>query len=118
MSAETGHDRRENLPDTERLLTLSDGVVAIALTLLVLQLKVPSLAVVDKTSAARLASALADETSQFVSYVISFYVIAQSWVSTSAAKYIWILIAIAPWLARRWLARHGQVAQEPPAGQA
>ena len=224
MSAETGNDRRENQPGTERLLTLSDGVVAIALTLLVLQLKVPSLAEVDKTSAARLASALADETSQFVSYVISFYVIAQfwlahhrvfrrvaghgenlawwnfaflftitvmpftsnllgdypdnplavdifalnlliaslttsailvfgrhrwlvepdpdplatrairvrtaaiaivvlisiavAWVSTSTAKYIWILIAIAPWLARRWLARHGQVAQERPAGQA
>jgi uncharacterized membrane protein len=68
MSGETGHDRREDPPSVERLLTLSDGVVAIALTLLVLQLKVPSLSeVADKTSAAELASALANDTSQLVS---------------------------------------------------
>jgi uncharacterized membrane protein len=64
----------------ERLLTLSDGVVAIALTLLVLQLKVPPPAQgVDPTSASELASRLGDGTDQLISYLISFYVIAQFW---------------------------------------
>ena len=34
-------DDDENIPGIERLLALTDGVVAIALTLLVLQLQVP-----------------------------------------------------------------------------
>ncbi len=43
MSTDSGPAIRDNdLPGVERLLTLSDGVVAIALTLLVLQLKVPA----------------------------------------------------------------------------
>ena len=36
-------ENADDLPSTDRLLALTDGVVAIALTLLVLQLKVPSL---------------------------------------------------------------------------
>jgi transmembrane protein TMEM174 (potassium channel) len=42
--------RRDDLPSLARLLTLSDNVVAIALTLLVFQLKVPATALVrDRT---------------------------------------------------------------------
>jgi uncharacterized membrane protein len=71
---------RDDLPGVERLLTLSDGVVAISLTLLVLQLKVPSAAqVADPTSAAELATQLGKGADQLISYVISFYVIAQFW---------------------------------------
>jgi hypothetical protein len=53
-----GSDRDET-PRVNRLLTLSDGVIAIALTLLVLQLRVPSLSeVADPDSAADLAAQL------------------------------------------------------------
>jgi uncharacterized membrane protein len=69
----------EDLPGVERLLTLSDGVVAIAITLLVLQLNVPPPTHADSTSASELAAQLGKGADQLVSYVISFYVIAQFW---------------------------------------
>jgi uncharacterized membrane protein len=73
---------RDDLPGVERLLSLSDGVVAIALTLLVLQLKVPALAKVpDANSASQLAAQLGNGGDQLVSYAISFYVIAQFWLA-------------------------------------
>jgi uncharacterized membrane protein len=71
---------RDAPPGVERLLALSDGVVAIALTLLVLQLKVPpSAQVADPTSASELAAQLGKGADELVSYVVSFYVIAQFW---------------------------------------
>ncbi len=81
MSTDSGPSgRRDDLPGVERLLTLTDGVVAIALTLLVLQLKVPPLTqVADQTSASELARELGNGADQLISYVISFYVIAQFW---------------------------------------
>jgi uncharacterized membrane protein len=82
MSANPGRtgQQREDLPGADRLLTLSDGVVAIALTLLVLQLKVPPLrSVIPPTSASALAAQLATGTDQLISYLISFYVIANFW---------------------------------------
>lgn len=73
-------DAREDPPGVDRLLALSDGVVAIALTLLVLQLRVPAAAqVADPSSAADLAAELGRGADQLVSYVISYYVIAQFW---------------------------------------
>ena len=70
----------ENLPGVERLLALSDGVVAIAITLLVLQLNVPLPARLhDPASASQLATQLGKGADQLVSYVISFYVVAQFW---------------------------------------
>jgi TMEM175 potassium channel family protein len=68
---------RGDLPNVDRLLALSDGVVAIAITLLVLQLNVPKLA--DPNSATELARKLGDGADRLVSYLISFYVIAQFW---------------------------------------
>jgi uncharacterized membrane protein len=69
------------IPGTERLLTLTDGVVAIALTLLVLQFKVPTLAKgVDPNSPHALYVALRLSGS-LVSYVVSFYVIGQFWLA-------------------------------------
>jgi uncharacterized membrane protein len=71
---------RDDLPSAERLLALSDGVVAIAITLLVLQLNVPSPAkLTNPDSASELATQLSKGADQLISYVISFYVIAQFW---------------------------------------
>ncbi len=76
-----GTSRRDGAPRVNRLLALSDGVIAIALTLLVLQLRVPALSqVADPDSAADLAAQLGKGSAQLVSYGISFYVIAQFWV--------------------------------------
>ena len=76
------------VPGTERLLTLTDGVVAIALTLLVLQFKVPSLAGADPNSPHALYVALRLSGS-LVSYVVSFYVIGQFWLAHHRAfRYI------------------------------
>ena len=72
-----------DLPSVGRLLSLSDGVVAIALTLLVLQLAVPTVQELhhQPDSASRLASELGKQGDQFTSYAISFYVIAQFWLA-------------------------------------
>jgi uncharacterized membrane protein len=69
-------------PSTDRLLALSDGVVAIALTLLILQIAVPTLKPhQDPDSASVLASALGGGYDAWISYVVSFYVIAQFWLN-------------------------------------
>lgn len=60
-----------------RLLTLSDGVFAIALTLLALDLKVPSLG--DNPSDGALRHALYEQTPSYLSFLISFYVVAAYW---------------------------------------
>jgi uncharacterized membrane protein len=74
--------RRDDLPSVARLLTLSDNVVAIALTLLLFQLKVPATALVaDQDSAADLAAQLAKQADQLVGYLVAFYVVAQFWLA-------------------------------------
>ena len=70
--------RPEDRPTVDRLLALSDGVVAIALTLLVLQLTVPG-RLANPQSAVDLAAGLSHDADQLISYVISFYVIAHFW---------------------------------------
>jgi uncharacterized membrane protein len=70
----------DDQPPASRLLTLSDGVIAIALTLLVLQLRVPEPSqLANPDSASELAAQLSTGSASLVSYVISFYVIAQFW---------------------------------------
>jgi uncharacterized membrane protein len=65
----------------ERLLALSDGVVSIALTLLVLQIAVPAFSSLkDPHSASELASALSKDGGGWISYAISFYVVIQFWI--------------------------------------
>ena len=66
----------------ERLVGMSDNVVAFALTLLVLQVTVPPISQVhDPTSAADLAAQLAKQAPHLVSCVIAFYIIAQFWLT-------------------------------------
>ena len=74
--------RGADLLSVERLIGLSDNVVAFALTLLVLQVRVPSLSqVADPASAADLAAQLGRQAGHLVSYVIAFYIIAQFWLT-------------------------------------
>jgi uncharacterized membrane protein len=81
MSSEPGATSGpDDQPPASRLLTLSDGVIAIALTLLVLQLRVPEPSqLANPDSASDLAAQLSTSSASLVSYVISFYVIAQFW---------------------------------------
>ena len=70
----------ESMPGIDRLLALTDGVDAIALTLLVLQLQIPSTHVEGDThSASALWSALNVDLAELSSYLVSFFVIAQFW---------------------------------------
>lgn len=69
----------ENIPGIDRLLALTDGVVAIALTLLVLQLQVPASNDFDVSSASQLWHKLSVDGGELTSYLVSFVVIAQFW---------------------------------------
>lgn len=78
-SSDPGHDDEPRV-FSNRLLALSDGVIAIALTLLVLQLDIPDVrALAHPDSAADLASELGKSLAPLASYALSFYVIAQFW---------------------------------------
>jgi uncharacterized membrane protein len=82
MPANLHPARHDDLPSVARLLTLSDNVVAIALTLLVFQLKVPATALVaDQDSATDLAAQLARQADQLIGYLVAFYVVAQFWLA-------------------------------------
>jgi uncharacterized membrane protein len=62
-----------------RALAFSDGVFAIAMTLLVVGITVPTVS--DTESVHDLADALGDEESAFISFFISFAVIGRYWVA-------------------------------------
>jgi uncharacterized membrane protein len=69
-----------SIPGIDRLLALTDGVVAIALTLLVLQLQVPGATMLtNDNSAKELWNALNIDGSELTSYLVSFVIIAQFW---------------------------------------
>jgi uncharacterized membrane protein len=60
-----------------RLLALSDGVFAIAMTLLALDLRLPDLGA--HASDAQLRHALGDDWRGYLAFIISFYVVANYW---------------------------------------
>jgi uncharacterized membrane protein len=62
-----------------RVLTFSDGLFAIAMTLLVVSIAVPSIS--DGASVHDLAEALNDDTAKFISFFISFIVIGRYWLA-------------------------------------
>jgi uncharacterized membrane protein len=74
-------DDDEDMPGIDRLLALTDGVVAIALTLLVLQLQIPVTHSLEgnTNSASALWHALNVDGAELTSYLVSFFVIAQFW---------------------------------------
>lgn len=82
---ERGHHPHEVYgEDLSRLLSLSDGVFAFALTLLVLSLVVPSFDTTGLSSAAtsgHLAHLLQQDYNAFIGYVFAFVMIAVWWVS-------------------------------------
>jgi uncharacterized membrane protein len=73
-------DDDRDMPGIDRLLALTDGVVAIALTLLVLQLQIPAHNVEGNAdSASALWHALNVDGAELISYLVSFFIIAQFW---------------------------------------
>ena len=73
----TGHDRASHPADVlplDRFNAFTDGVFAIAITLLVLELSVPAVS-------GRLVPALAEQWQEFLGYLISFVFIGGIWVS-------------------------------------
>jgi uncharacterized membrane protein len=68
----------EDAKETGRVEAFSDGVFAIGITLLVLELKVPHL---ENGGGGRLAKALLDEWPSYVGFVTSFATILIMWVS-------------------------------------
>ena len=66
--------------ETGRLEAFSDGVFAIAITLLALELKVPHLAEGAEPTAAALGAALAKEWPSYFAFVTSFFTVLIMWV--------------------------------------
>ncbi|MDS0280983.1 TMEM175 family protein [Haloarcula onubensis] len=69
---------RREADETDRLLALSDGVIAIVITLLVLDLTVPS--VPRDEQLALLPAAIAEQWPEFLGFVLSFLVVGFYWV--------------------------------------
>ncbi|GAA1835060.1 TMEM175 family protein [Pseudonocardia ailaonensis] len=80
-STEDDESRADGAPVADnslgRLLALADGVFAIAMTLLALDLRVPQLP--DGATEAQLLAALRDELPSVGTYLLSFYVVANYW---------------------------------------
>jgi uncharacterized membrane protein len=74
---EQPHDSSPSVISKGRLEFLFDGIFAIAMTILVLELKVPEL--VDRRSMGELAHELAHHAPTFVSYLLSFVMLGVFW---------------------------------------
>ena len=72
------HPIRREAEETDRLMALSDGVIAIVITLLVLDLTVPT--VPGDEQLALLPAAIAEQWPEFLGFVLSFLVVGFYWV--------------------------------------
>ena len=79
VSTEKGGDLAEK--ETNRLEAFSDGVFAVALTLLVVSLTVPEIAASRAVSARALLQALAGQWPQFIAFAASFFSVLLLWIS-------------------------------------
>lgn len=75
LAAGGGLSREERRRDPSRVLALTDGVYAIIITLLVLDIKVPEL-----SGHETLGTAISDVRPSFISFTIAFIVAAMQWV--------------------------------------
>jgi Endosomal/lysosomal potassium channel TMEM175 len=75
ITAGSGTTREERRRHPSRVLALTDGVFAIIITLLVLDIHVPELSVHEK-----LGTAIVEVRPSFISFVIAFIVAAMQWV--------------------------------------
>ncbi|WP_435158050.1 TMEM175 family protein [Haladaptatus sp. DFWS20] len=73
-----GRSIRQDAEETDRVITLSDGVIAIAITLLVLEITVPT--VPAGSSVSVLPELLLEEWHEFFAYVLSFLIIGLYWI--------------------------------------
>jgi len=64
----------------ERLILFSDAVFAIAITLLVLEIKVPEAATKEELTDAHLLDVLSHRIPQFAGFIVSFMLIGQYWI--------------------------------------
>ncbi len=79
-AASAAPSRRAIQFDLDRTISLSDGIFAFALTLLVLSITVPLFPGVAKPTGGQVATALTDQIPEFISYIISFAVIGSFWI--------------------------------------
>lgn len=75
-TGKSGPSTEDNQPSAQRLEIFSDAVMAIAMTIMVLELKVPEFDVADG-----LRSVLLPLAAKFASYVVSFIVIGVIWIN-------------------------------------
>jgi len=75
MAALEDNDRAKDR-DLDRILALSDGVFAFAITLLALDLVVPE---VSGTTGGAFSAAFAGQAQRFVSYLLSFFIVGLWW---------------------------------------
>jgi len=83
----------------ERVSALSDGVFAVAITLLVLSIAVPTIS--GTVTESKLAHGLAQLWPHFFAYVLGFIIsIGIAFASPTAAQYFWIALFATPLLER------------------
>ena len=79
MSQEKSHSSYQFFKNLDRLISLTDGIFSIAITLMILTLAVPIIAKSD--AATELPIRLISEWPTFLIYIISFFIISEWWMN-------------------------------------